>query len=111
MPSHTYIAYIAIVIKVREICAAGANFRFYIGNETGKNDLLFYLIKVSLRLSEVFCKCLTVLGGAKQATLGLWGGGAAALNAPPGSASALRPERAALAWEVHVLAWACPLSV
>ena len=74
MPSHTYIAYIAIVIKVREICAAGANFRFYIGNETGKNDLLFYLIKVSLRLSEVFCKCLTVLGGAKQATLGLWGG-------------------------------------
>ena len=69
MPSYTYIAYIAIVIKVRKICAAGANFRFYIGNETGKNDLLFYVIKVSLRLSEVFCKCLTVLGGGANRPL------------------------------------------
>ena len=27
--------------EVCELCAAGANFRFFIGNETGKNDLLF----------------------------------------------------------------------
>ena len=28
-------------VKAGELCAAGANFRFHIGDETGKNDLLF----------------------------------------------------------------------
>ena len=81
----------AIVIKAVELCAAGANLGFRIDNDTGKNDQLFWITKLSLCLSEVFCKCSSLggggRGGGKQATLSL--GGGPKCPHPPGSASDL----------------------
>ena len=48
----------AIVIVVSELCAAGANFRFHIGDEASETDLLFQITKASLRIPEVLSNAL-----------------------------------------------------
>ena len=76
------------IVVVGELCAAGANFRFHIGNETSETDLLFYNTEASRRISEVFCKfCIFGGGGGENRPVYSFGGSLKCPPPPPGSAS------------------------
>ena len=53
----------AIVMVVSELCAAGANFRFHIDDETSETDLLFQITETPVRLPEVLFSAVFFFGG------------------------------------------------
>ena len=64
-----------------EVCAAGANFWSHIGDETSKTELIFYIIKASMRFPEVLHKC-SVFGGQTGPSMP-WRGGLKCPLDPP----------------------------
>ena len=78
LPSHIY-QVCAIVIVVSELCAAGANFGFHIGDET-KVRLIYFSRLQRLLYASLKSSSMPFFGGGKQGTLCL---GGASLKGPP----------------------------